>query len=30
MTRPMTLTSSGLPLIHIFSITTDSTSVSGA
>ena len=30
MTRPMTLTSSGLPLTHIFSITTDSTSVPGA
>ena len=30
MARPMTLTSSGLPLTHIFSITTDSTSVPGA
>ena len=30
MSRPMTLTSSGLPPAHIFSISTDSTSVPGA
>src|SRR5262249_41617204 len=30
MSRPMTLTCSGLPAVHIFSITTDRTSVPGA